>query len=128
MEEEKVSDFPKITPYDLGRLGEQFAFDYLKRKNYRIVKRGFRLYRGDIDIIAYEKNVLVFIEVKTRRGTRFGFPEESVDTSKQKQIKKIAQGFLTSNKLDDVECRFDILALNYHEDKGFQVTHFKDAF
>lgn len=115
-------------PYELGKLGEQFAVNYLKKEKYKIVKKKFRLFRGDIDIIAYDRNVLVFIEVKTRRGSRFGFPEESVNPSKQKQIKKIAQGFISMNRLEEKECRFDILALNYNENTGFRVTHFKDAF
>lgn len=118
----------KISPHDLGKLGERFAIDYLKRKKYKIVKKEFRLFRGDIDIIAYDKNVLVFCEVKTRRGNRFGRPEESVHLSKQKQIRKIAQGFISMNRQDQVECRFDILALNYSDKEGFKVTHFKDAF
>ncbi len=118
----------KISPHKLGKLGEQFAFNYLKKKKYNILKKGFRLFKGDIDIIAYDKKVLVFVEVKTRRGNRAGFPEESVDTLKKNQIRKIAHGFISLNKLEHKECRFDILALNYHEDKGFKVTHFKDAF
>jgi len=118
----------KITPYVLGKLGERFALDYLKKKKYRIVKKGYRLFGGDIDVIAYDKDILVFVEVKTRRGTRYGLPEESVNSAKQKQIRKIAQGFMTMNKLEERECRFDILALDYNDNKGFKATHFKDAF
>jgi putative endonuclease len=117
-----------ITPYELGKLGERFAVHYLKKKKYKIIERGFRLFRGDIDIIAYDGRILVFIEIKTRRGKRFGFPEEAVQSSKQKQIRKIAKGFISLNKLEKKACRFDVLALDYHESKGFKVTHFKDAF
>ncbi|MBD3415167.1 MAG: YraN family protein [Candidatus Aminicenantes bacterium] len=117
-----------MSPFELGKMGEQFAFDYLKKKKYKIIKKGFRLFRGDIDLIAYDKDVLVFVEVKTRRGVRFGLPEESVDSSKKKQIRKIARGFVSLNRLDEVECRFDILALNFHPAQGFKATHFKDAF
>lgn len=123
-----MSTTHKLTPYDLGKLGERFALNYLKRKRYKIIKKGFRLFKGDIDVIAYDKNTLVFIEVKTRRGNQFGFPEESVNLSKQKQVRKIARGFITLNKLENRECRFDILALDYNENKGFKVIHFKDAF
>lgn len=123
-----MKGFQNITPYSLGKLGERFAVDYLKDKKYRILKKGFRLYKGDIDVIAYDNKVLVFVEVKTRRGKRFGLPEESVNASKKKQIRKIARGFISLNKLEGKECRFDILALNYDENKGFRVTHFKDAF
>jgi putative endonuclease len=127
--EKKIRGRSKITPYDLGKFGERFAFDYLKKKKYKIIEKGYRFFRGEIDIIAYDKEgVLIFFEVKTRRGSQFGLPEESVTSLKQKQIKKIAQGFISLNKLEGKECRFDILALNYCDARGFKITHFKDAF
>lgn len=123
-----MNSHSNITPYELGKLGERFAVHYLNKKRYKIIKKGFRLYKGDIDIIAYDGRILVFIEVKTRRGNRFGLPEEAVHFSKQKQIRKIAKGFISMNKLEEEACRFDILSLDYNESKGFKVTHFKDAF
>ncbi len=117
-----------MTPYNLGRFGEEIAFKYLKKKKYNIIKRGFRLFRGEIDIIAYDRNILVFIEVKTRRSKAFGLPEESVTISKQKQIKKVAQGFLAFNNLQDVECRFDVISLIFSKDKDYLISHIKDAF
>lgn len=127
--EKKIRASRTITPYDLGKFGERFALDYLKKKKYKIIEEGYRLFRGEIDIIAYDKEgALVFFEVKTRRGHQFGLPEESVTASKQKQIRKIAQGFISFNGLEGRECRFDVLALDYSETRGFKVTHFKDAF
>ncbi len=127
--ENKIRGRRKITPYALGKFGERFASDYLKKRKYKIIEKGYRLFRGEIDIIAYDKKgVLVFCEVKTRRGSHFGFPEESVTSSKKRQIRKIAQGFISFNKLEGKECRFDILALDYSETMGFKVTHFKDAY
>ncbi len=117
-----------MTPYNLGRYGEEIALKYLKKKKYNIVKRGFRLFRGEIDIIAYDRKILVFIEVKTRRSKAFGLPEESVTISKQKQIKKVAQGFLAFNNLQDVECRFDVISLTFSKDKSYLISHIKDAF
>lgn len=118
----------KYEPYLLGKSGEEVALRYLKRKKYKIVEKGFRLFRGEIDIIAYDKKTLVFIEVKTRRSRDFGSPEESVTPSKQKQIIKIAQGFLAINKIREVECRFDVISLIKTEKNEYLVRHIKNAF
>ena len=118
----------ELTPYMLGKSGEEAAFRYLKKKNYKIVAKGFRLFRGEIDIIAYDHKTLVFIEVKTRRSQNFGFPEESVTPSKRQQIRKIAQGFLTINKIREVECRFDVISLIKKEKNEYSLRHIKNAF
>ena len=114
--------------FTLGKSGEKVALRYLERQKYRVVARNFRLFRGEIDIIAYDRKALVFIEVKTRKSTDFCFPEESVTPSKQRQIKKIAQGFLTKNDLYEVECRFDVISLIFDEDAGYSIRHIKDAY
>ncbi len=118
----------KTTPYDLGKLGEKTALNYLIDNNYKVIARGFRLFRGEIDIIAYDQKTLVFVEVKTRRSPDYGSPEESVTPSKQRQIRKIAQGFLVKNNLKDVECRFDVISLSFDEKEGYSIRHIKDAF
>lgn len=117
-----------LKPYDLGKAGEEVALKYLKRKKFKIIKKGFRLYKGEIDVIAYDRKTLVFIEVKTRRSRSFGLPEESVTTAKQRQIKKIAQGFMAFNNLENVECRFDVISLIFNKRNGYFIRHFKDAF
>ena len=118
----------KQTPHDLGKSGEKIALNYLIDNKYKIIARGFRLFRGEIDIIAYDQETLVFVEVKTRRSTDYGSPEESVTPSKQRQIRKIAQGFLVKNNLQDVECRFDVISLSFDEKEGCSIRHIKDAF
>lgn len=117
-----------LSPYELGKLGEEFALKYFKKSKYEIVETGYRLYRGEIDIIAYDKNTLVFIEVKTRQDLIFGPPEEAVTPKKQAQIRKIAEAYLAKQQLDEIPCRFDVLALLYDTDTGFQFKHFRDAF
>jgi len=109
-------------------MGEEFALEYLIKNKYEIVTRSFRLYRGEIDIIAHDGPALVFVEVKTRMNTDFGRPEEYVTSAKQRQIRKIAEGYLVQNNLTDVECRFDVLSLLYDEQEGFKIEHFRDAF
>lgn len=118
----------KQTSHELGKSGEKVAIEYLKRRKYKIITKGFRLFRGEIDIITYDRKVLVFVEVKTRKSPFSSSPEESVNLSKQKQIKKIAQGYLAYNDLMDVECRFDVLAVAFDDQKGYSIRHIRDAF
>lgn len=118
----------QLTPHALGKAGEKVALRYLKDNKYKIVAANFRLFRGEIDIVAYDKRTLVFIEVKTRKSTDFGLPEESVTGAKQEQIKKIAQGFLTKNNLHETECRFDVVSITLDESKGYSIRHIKNAF
>jgi putative endonuclease len=118
----------KILAYELGKSGEDVAIEYLKNKRYKIVDKGFRFLRGEIDIIAYDGETLVFIEVKTRKSNGFGQPEESVTPAKRKQLRKVAQGYLLRKHLEDVECRFDVLSLTFDELEGYAVNHITDAF
>lgn len=117
-----------ISPHKLGELGEDIALKYLRKKKFRIVEKGFRLYRGEIDMIAYEGETLVFVEVKTRSPGALGLPEESVNLRKQRQIRKIAEGYLALNNIDEVECRFDVLSLIIDENGAYSLSHYKDAF
>ena len=84
--------------------------------------------RGEIDIIAYDKKTLVFIEVKTRKSQKYGRPEESVTPSKQKQIRRVAEGFLAKKNLCDMECRFDVLSLLFDKKDQCAITHIRNAF
>jgi putative endonuclease len=86
------------------------------------------MFRGEIDIIAFERRTLVFFEVKTRQSEDFGLPEESVNLAKQNQIRKVANGFLARNRLEGAECRFDVISISLDEDQGYSIRHIKDAF
>ncbi|MDH4273261.1 MAG: YraN family protein [Candidatus Aminicenantes bacterium] len=112
----------------LGRSGEDIAVTYLRKRKFRIVCRGFRFHKGEIDIIARDGDTLVFIEVKTRRNRQFGRPEEAVTPPKQNQIRRLAEAYLAMNNLADVPCRFDVLSLFWDEKESPQVRHIKDAF
>jgi len=117
-----------ISPHKLGMLGEGIAKNYLKKKKFSIVEKGFRLYGGEIDLIAYDKKTLVFIEVKTRGPGALGLPEESVNIRKQRQIRKIAEGYLAITDIVEVECRFDVISLVFDENGDHSLSHLKDAF
>lgn len=112
----------------LGRSGEDAAVAYLKRKRFSVIERGFRFHRGEIDIIAYDSDTLVFIEVKTRRDKIFGLPEESVTPAKQTQLRRVAEAYLMVNNLGHVPCRFDILSVSFDEKQGYKIRHLENAF
>jgi putative endonuclease len=122
MEPKKKSTLP------LGRSGETIARTYLEKKKFRIVESGFRFHRGEIDLIAWDRETLVFIEVKTRAVNSFGRPEEAVTESKQRQVRKLAEGYLLKRRLVDVACRFDVIAVRIGNDGPPQIEHFRDAF
>jgi putative endonuclease len=117
-----------VTPHQLGKLGEKIAQKYLLGKKYRIVEKGYRLLRGEIDLVAYDGETLVFIEVKTRGPGALGSPEESVDFRKQKQLRKIAEGYLALNEIEEKECRFDVISLFFDNNGDYTLSHYKDAF
>jgi putative endonuclease len=112
----------------LGRSGEAAAVAYLKRKKFDILERGFRFHRGEIDIIARDRDALVFIEVKTRQRWQHGLPEESVTPAKQRQIRRLAEAYLQISRQTERSCRFDVLALTFDENEGYRIRHIPNAF
>ena len=95
-----------------GAEEEDYACRYLMEQGYQIVKRNFRYGRiGEIDIVAYDNKILVFVEVKGRTQKDYGKPEDSIDRRKQAQLKKVASMYYYVNKLDNVDCRFDVIAI-----------------
>ncbi|MDD2338430.1 MAG: YraN family protein [Geobacteraceae bacterium] len=111
----------------LGKQGEAFAASYLKGLNYKILVTNYRCRCGEVDIIARDGSVLVFVEVKTRRGASYGPPQLSVTPFKQRQISKAALTYLSQNRLMEENARFDVIALVLRNEEPI-VTHIKDAF
>ncbi len=96
---------------ELGKKGEERAVRFLKKKGYRIIETNYVCKMGEMDLIAKEKDTLVFIEVKTRTSTMFGPPQLAVNSWKQRQLSKVALNFLKEKKLEDVKARFDVVAI-----------------
>lgn len=111
----------------LGQQGEAFAVSYLKGLKFKILQTNYRCRCGEIDIIARDGKVLVFVEVKARRGTSYGPPQLSVTPFKQRQISKTALTYLLQNRLMEENARFDVIALVFRSHEP-EVTHIKDAF
>ena len=116
---------------DLGKKGEDLAVDFLIKKDYTIIERNYNFEKmGEIDIIAkdHEKEVLVFVEVKTRFNLNYGEPEYGVTESKIKQIKKIAEIYLYEKEIEEIECRFDVIAILFQGRQDPEIKHYIDAF
>ncbi|MBU3189239.1 YraN family protein [Clostridium bowmanii] len=114
---------------DIGALGEQISKNYLKNLGYKILEVNFKCKCGEIDIIALENGYICFIEVKTRYGTKFGIPAESVVFSKQKKIYKTAQVYILYKNITNFNFRFDVMEVTLNGDNNdFLVNHIQDAF
>lgn len=111
----------------LGAQGEAFAVAYLKGLKYKILLTNYRCRCGEIDIIAKDGSVLVFVEVKARRGSSYGSPQLAVTPFKQRQISKTALTYLLQNRLMEADARFDVIALILRNGEPV-VNHIKDAF
>lgn len=105
----------KGTAHEKGALGEQLACDFLVNKGYSILKRNYRIRGGEIDIIAQDSNDLVFVEVKLRHSSRYGYPEEAVSYSKRSKILKAMRSYLCIAHARYSCIRFDIIALEKKE-------------
>jgi putative endonuclease len=114
---------------DLGKKGEEIAEKYLKKCGYKILEKNYRCGRlGEIDIVAFDKKTLVFVEVKTRKTPDFGIPEEAVDFRKQNKIKLLADYYLIKNKLENLDVRFDVVSIFLEKDNSFKISLLKNAF
>lgn len=111
---------------DLGNWGEEQATEYLKKNEYKIVARNFYSYQGEIDIIAKDKNELVFCEVKTRRNIQYGMPIDAVNKFKQNHIYKTAKYYLYKNNINNVCIRFDIIEVYLIKHK-VKINHIKNV-
>ena len=110
-----------------GKKGELIAANYLKKQKYKILEINYKNQIGEIDIIAKDKDYIIFIEVKTRMSSAFGDPLEAIDEEKQFKIRNVATMFLVKNKLiDKVPIRFDAIAILGDDDH--EIRHIKDAF
>lgn len=105
--------------------GEDLAARYLRLHGHRIVDRNYHEKCGEIDIISFDKNVLVFTEVKQRKSADFGRPEEFVTAAKRDRLRKTAQLYIMRNKFSG-NARFDVVEVL--GEKKPEIRHIKNAF
>jgi len=109
----------------IGTTYETKASEYLEKQGYQIVVHNYRCFFGEIDIIAKDVDMLVFVEVKYRHSNRKGNSLEAVHLKKQKVIAKVALQYLQSHHAMQMPCRFDVIGF---DGESQQLTHIKDAF
>ncbi|UCC69750.1 MAG: YraN family protein [Armatimonadota bacterium] len=96
------------TKQELARIGEDHAARYLRSRGYRVLERNFRARSGEVDIIAEQKDSLVFVEVKARSSNEFGEPREAVTGWKQRRIVNAARAYIARGG-DERSVRFDVV-------------------
>ncbi len=115
------------THNDLGKEGEEIAKVFLEKLGYDILDQNYVYKNAEVDIIAMHKIELIFVEVKARSSTSFGFPESFVVPEKQKQMAKVANEYFKKINFEG-EIRFDIVAIVFTRDGKHDVKHIIDAF
>ncbi len=112
---------------EFGKKSESVAVRYLKKNGYKILMQNYRTKLGEIDIIAKDKDTIVFVEVKARRSSYYGNPKWGVTLKKQKKISMVALCYLKSIKQSRTKARFDVVAVNAGGDKP-KIELIKNAF
>jgi putative endonuclease len=115
---------------ELGKAGEEIAVRFLQDKGFEIIERNYRYGHGEIDIIVKDPDdgFTAFVEVKTRKNLEFGEPEYAMTKSKQKQVKKMAELYLYDKGMEEINCRFDVVAILLEDKNNPEINYYKNAF
>lgn len=109
-------------PHEVGKIGEDLATKYLENLGYTIIERNFVARQGEIDIIARDKEELVFIEVKTRTNALYGRPVDAVNDTKQKHLISATKYYLYAKHLEDEFVRLDVIEV-YLSENSYRINH-----
>ena len=112
----------------LGDEGEGQAEAFLRGRGFRILGRNVRSALGELDLIADDQGVLVFVEVKRRRTGAYGGAIEAVDARKRAKLIRLAAQYLAQHRLDDRACRFDVVLIQDDAGPAASVQHIANAF
>ena len=110
--------------HEIGKIGEDLASQYLERLGYTIIERNFVAKQGEIDIVARDKNELVFIEVKTRTNFLYGKPIDAVNDPKRKHLISTAKYYLYSKHLENEFVRLDVIEV-YLKNDTYRINHIR---
>ena len=111
----------------LGKMGEDLACRELERRGYAILARRYRRRGGELDIVARDGPTVVFVEVKTRDGDRFGEGAEAVTAAKRRKIVQVATDYVMRHRLADCPLRFDVVAIRLDEGRP-AIELYQNAF
>jgi putative endonuclease len=113
---------------EIGQTGEWEAERFLRGKGYRILERNLRSRTGELDLVADDRGVLVFVEVKARGSVAFGGAIHAVDERKQLRVVRQAARYLSSCREPNRPCRFDVILVESSGSAGLVLEHIPDAF
>jgi putative endonuclease len=114
--------------YQQGIKGEETAEKYLVQQGFEILERNFHSQQGEVDIVARDKDFLVFIEVKNYSFRSLGSPLSAVRKNKRESIIHAARTYLLKKGIKKTNCRFDVLTIYRGMDGSRRIEHFKNAF
>ena len=112
---------------DTGILGEKLAQDFLRKRGFRILETNYRCPEGEIDIIAQDKDCLVFVEVRTKASHNFGTPEESITRAKEKRMIAAAQRYRQAQNNPLPLWRIDFVAVELERGKPIRIELIENA-
>ena len=112
----------------LGAAGEAAAARYLERHGFRVLEANVRCRLGELDIVALERGFVVFVEVKSNRGGRYGAPEEMVTPAKQRRLLRLAAWYLQGRGWLGRPARFDVVAVDWDQGGAGSIRHIPNAF
>lgn len=110
-----------------ARRGEEAAQEYLEGLGWTIREHNYHFGRGEIDLIGDDGDTLVFVEVKTRTSQMYGPPEYAITWGKQKQLRRVAEGYLYERRITDTPCRFDVITVEFRNGRP-ELNHVRNAF
>lgn len=110
---------------NLGAWGEWLALRHVLRLGYDVVARNWRTSQGELDLIAYDRDTLVFIEVKTRRTPSLLLPENSLTDRKKERLERLAHRFMQRHELGGDPLRFDLIAIDCPTERDFELRHYQ---
>ena len=114
--------------FPLGNRGEEIACRYLRQMGYEVLERNFRCKIGEIDIVARDGKVTVFVEVKARKSKTYGKPKEAISFHKQKKLVQLAQYYMKKHHLFDTSARFDVIGIKWTENGRYNIELIQNAF
>lgn len=123
-----MSELNQKSNRERGNEAEELACAYLESKDWIILDRNYYFQKAEVDIVATDRNYIIFIEVKMRSDTYFGQPEEHITPAQELNIKKAAEAWMYERKMETAIARFDVISIIQKGNEAPKITHFKDAF
>ncbi len=113
---------------ETGISGERLAADFLMRKGYKILQKNYRCKEGEIDIVAQQDDCLIIVEVRTRKGSNFGTPEESITSAKKERLVSLADAYIQNCDICPASWRIDVVAIELGaNNKISRLNHIENA-